>query len=67
MVTKLNESKNFKDKSIYDLKNLLFYSIVTNDSKLEKQVKNELKQRLAYNISIENNKSKNVYKNKGDN
>ena len=53
MVTKLNESKNFKDKSIYDLKNLLFYSIVTNDSKLEKQVKNELKQRLAYNISIE--------------
>lgn len=46
MKTGLNESKNFKEKSIYDLKNLLFYAIVTNDNKLEKQVKNEIKQRL---------------------
>ena len=47
MTTRLNESKNLKDKSIYDLKNLLFYAVVTNDSKLEKQVKNEIKQRLT--------------------
>lgn len=43
----LNESKNLQDKSIYDLKNLLFYSVVTNDNELEKQVKKELKQRLT--------------------
>ena len=43
----LNESKNLKDKNIYDLKNLLFYAVVTNDSKLEKQVKKEIKQRLT--------------------
>ena len=47
MKTKLNESKNFKEKSIYDLKNLLFYAVVTNNSKLEKQVKKEIKQRLT--------------------
>ena len=47
MTTRLNESKNLKDKNIYDLKNLLFYAVVTNDSKLEKQVKNEIKQRLT--------------------
>ena len=47
MKTKLNESKNFKEKSIYDLKNLLFYAVVTNDSKLERQVKKEIKQRLT--------------------
>ena len=46
-MTRLNESKNLKDKNIYDLKNLLFYAVVTNDSKLEKQVKNEIKQRLT--------------------
>ena len=46
-MTRLNESKNLKDKNIYDLKNLLFYAVVTNDSKLEKQVKNEIKQRLS--------------------
>lgn len=43
----LNDSKNLKEKNIYDLKNLLFYAVVTNDSKLEKQVKNEIKQRLT--------------------
>lgn len=43
----LNESKNLKEKNIYDLKNLLFYAVVTNDSKLEKQVKNEIKQRIT--------------------
>ena len=47
MMTRLNESKNFKDKSIYDLKNLLFYAVVTNNSKLERQVKNEIKRRLT--------------------
>ena len=47
MTTRLDESKNLKDKNIYDLKNLLFYAVVTNDSKLEKQVKNEIKQRLT--------------------
>ena len=47
MTTRLNESKNLKDKNIYDLKNLLFYAVVTNDSKLERQVKNEIKQRLT--------------------
>ena len=47
MKTKLNESKNFKEKSIYDLKNLLFYAVVTNDSKLERKVKKEIKQRLT--------------------
>ena len=46
-MTRLNESKNLKDKNIYDLKNLLFYAVVTNDSKLERQVKNEIKQRLT--------------------
>ena len=46
-MTRLNESKNLKDKNIYDLKNLLFYSVVTNDSKLERQVKKEIKQRLT--------------------
>lgn len=43
----LNESKNLKEKNIYDLKNLLFYAVVTNDSELEKQVKNEIKQRIT--------------------
>ena len=47
MMTRLDESKNLKDKNIYDLKNLLFYAVVTNDSKLERQVKNEIKQRLT--------------------
>lgn len=47
MTTKLNENRNLKEKNIYDLKNLLFYAVVTNDSKLEKQVKNEIKQRLT--------------------
>ena len=46
-MTRLNESKNLKDKNIYDLKNLLFYAVVTNDSKLERQVKKEIKQRLT--------------------
>ena len=43
----LSESKNLKEKNIYDLKNLLFYAVVTNDAKLEKQIKNEIKQRLT--------------------
>ena len=47
MTTRLNESRNFKEKSIYDLKNLLFYAVVTNNSELEKQVKNEIKHRLT--------------------
>ena len=47
MKQSLNEGKNLKEKNIYDLKNLLFYAVVTNDSKLEKQVKNELKRRLT--------------------
>ena len=47
MMTRLNEIRNFKEKNIYDLKSLLFYAVVTNDSKLEKQVKKEIKQRLA--------------------
>ena len=47
MTTRLNESRNFKEKSIYDLKNLLFYAIVTNNSEIEKQVKNEIKHRLT--------------------
>lgn len=47
MKTKLNESKNLKEKNIYDLKNLLFYAVVTNDNDLEKQVKKEIKQRLT--------------------
>lgn len=47
MITKLNESKNLKEKNIYDLKNLLFYAVVTNDNELEKQVKKEIKQRLT--------------------
>lgn len=46
MTTSLNKSKNLKEKNIYDLKNLLFYAVVTNDSKLERQVKKEIKQRL---------------------
>lgn len=47
MKTELNEGKNLKEKNIYDLKNLLFYAVVTNNSKLEKQVKNEIKHRLT--------------------
>ena len=47
MMTRLNESKKLKDKNIYDLKNLLFYAVVTNDSEMEKQVKNEIKHRLT--------------------
>ena len=47
MTTRLNESKNFKEKNFYDLKNLLFYAVVTNDSEMEKQVKNEIKHRLT--------------------
>ena len=43
----LNESKNLKEKNIYDLKNLIFYAVVTNDNELEKQVKKEIKQRLS--------------------
>ena len=46
-MTRLNDSKNLKDKNIYDLKNLLFYAVVTNDSEMEKQVKNEIKYRLT--------------------
>ena len=47
MKQSLNESKNLKEKNIYDLKNLLFYAVVINDSKLEKQVKKEIRQRLT--------------------
>ena len=47
MTTRLNESRKFKDKNIYDLKSLLFYAVVTNDSEMEKQVKNEIKHRLT--------------------
>ena len=47
MTKRLNKSRNFKDKNIYDLKNLLFYAVVTNDSEMEKQVKNEIKHRLT--------------------
>lgn len=47
MKQELNESKNLEEKNIYDLKNLLFYAVVTNDSKLEKQVKKEIKHRLT--------------------
>ena len=47
MTTRLNESKNLKDKNIYDLKNLLFYAVVTNNSEMEKQVKKEIKHRLT--------------------
>ena len=47
MTTRLNESRNFKEKNIYDLKNLLFYAVVTNDSEMEKQVKDEIKHRLT--------------------
>lgn len=47
METRLNESKNLKEKSIYDLKNLLFYAVVTSDNELEKQVKKEIKHRLT--------------------
>lgn len=47
MKQELNKNRNLKEKNIYDLKNLLFYAVVTNDSKLEKQVKNEIKQRLT--------------------
>ena len=43
----LNESRNLREKNIYDLKNLLFYAVVTNNSKLERQVKNEIKNRLT--------------------
>ena len=46
-MTRLNDSKNLKGKNIYDLKNLLFYAVVTNDSEMEKQVKNEIKYRLT--------------------
>ena len=47
MTTRLNEARKFKEKNIYDLKNLLFYAVVTNDSEMEKQVKNEIKHRLT--------------------
>ena len=46
-MTRLNKSKNLKEKNIYDLKNLLFYAVVTNDSEMEKQVKKEIKHRLT--------------------
>lgn len=47
MTTRLNEARKFKEKNIYDLKNLLFYAVVTNDDEMEKQVKNEIKHRLT--------------------
>lgn len=39
---KMNSNEDLSKKNIYDLKNLLFYSVITHDKKLEKNVKKHI-------------------------
>lgn len=39
---KMNSKEDLSKKNIYDLKNLLFYSVITHDKILEKNVKKHI-------------------------
>ena len=38
----MNSQDDLSKKNIYDLKNLLFYSVITHDKKIEKNVKKNI-------------------------